>query len=254
MIVAVGSLTAQVRGGKTLARPELLVPPADGSEPVTVGIRFVLEPGWYLYWKNPGDSGLPPDVQWELPEGWKASALRFPVPTKFDHDGLISYGYKNEVVFLATLTPGREPLTSLKASLDWLVCKESCLRGSAVVEATAGSMKRESEQALADARKALPLPQTALKVSVEKAAASRRSEEWTAEVRLDGSDASIVTDFYPESSDRILVDPGSIRLEGGVLRFRFVVQGQAAGTLTLPGLLIAQGRGYETTISIQLPS
>jgi len=26
-----------------------------------LGLYFKLEPGWHIYWKNPGDAGLPPD-------------------------------------------------------------------------------------------------------------------------------------------------------------------------------------------------
>lgn len=254
LIAVSGGLRAQILGGTTIARPVLLVPSAGPSEPFTVGIRFALEPGWYLYWKNPGDSGLPVDVQWELPQGWKASALRFPVPAKFEYDGMISYGYKNEVMFLATLTPGREPLTSLKASLDWLVCKESCIRGSAVVEAAAGSSKGEAERALADALADLPLPLSALRISLKSATVTKDAEEWMAEIELEGSDASRVTDFYPELTDQALVDLASIRVDAGILRFRFEAQEGGAGVIRIPGLLIAGGRGYETTIPIQLPS
>lgn len=254
LIAASGSHSAQVLGGKILARPVLLVPSAGPSEPLTVGIRFVLEPGWYLYWKNPGDSGLPVDVQWELPEGWKASALRFPVPAKFEYDGMISYGYKKEVMFLATLTPGQEPLSSLKASLDWLICKESCIRGSAVVEGVVGSSNADAERALADAVTDLPLPMSALRLSLKNATVTRDAEEWMAEIELEGSDASQLTDFYPELTDQVLVDLASIRLEAGVLRFRFEAQGGEAEVIRIPGLLIAGGRGYETTIPIQLPS
>ncbi|MCH8241155.1 MAG: thiol:disulfide interchange protein, partial [Planctomycetes bacterium] len=47
---------------------EALVP----GQPFEVGIRFKLSPGWHIYWQNSGDSGLPPRVEWNLPNGFRA--------------------------------------------------------------------------------------------------------------------------------------------------------------------------------------
>ena len=43
-------------------RVELLVPGKDLyiGDWNDAGIYFKLEPGWHVYWKNPGDAGLPP--------------------------------------------------------------------------------------------------------------------------------------------------------------------------------------------------
>ena len=40
------------------------------------GLYFKLEPGWHVYWKNPGDAGLPPNIHWTLPEGVTAEPLQ----------------------------------------------------------------------------------------------------------------------------------------------------------------------------------
>jgi len=32
-----------------------------------IGIRFDLQDGWHTYWTNPGDSGEPPRIEWQLP-------------------------------------------------------------------------------------------------------------------------------------------------------------------------------------------
>ena len=39
------------------------------GENFVLGIKFDLDPGWHTYWKNPGDSGLPPDIKWSTPKG-----------------------------------------------------------------------------------------------------------------------------------------------------------------------------------------
>jgi len=44
----------------------------------TVGLHFELERGWHIYWKNPGDSGEPPNVTWQLPAGIGAGEIEWP--------------------------------------------------------------------------------------------------------------------------------------------------------------------------------
>src|SRR4051812_17175943 len=70
---------AQARG----IEPQLVAegPAAPGGE-VELAIHMRPAAGWHGYWQNPGDAGLPMDVQWQLPPGFSAGALRYPVPTR----------------------------------------------------------------------------------------------------------------------------------------------------------------------------
>ena len=47
---------------------------------LSLGVRFVLEEGWHVYWRNPGDSGEAPSVEWTLPAGFAAGELEWPTP------------------------------------------------------------------------------------------------------------------------------------------------------------------------------
>ena len=49
------------------------------GKPFWVAIHFLPEEGWHLYWKNPGDAGAAPDVEWKLPEGFSVKPLLWPV-------------------------------------------------------------------------------------------------------------------------------------------------------------------------------
>src|ERR1700756_3752431 len=46
------------------------------GHPFNLALRFELEKGWHVYWVNPGDSGEPPRVTWDLPAGIKAGGHR----------------------------------------------------------------------------------------------------------------------------------------------------------------------------------
>lgn len=256
--LAVTSVVAfgQTVDGKQITRAELITDADDFSKPFTVGIRFVLEPDWYLYWKNPGDSGLPIEVQWDIPKGWSVSELQHPVPAKFAYDNMISYGYKKEVVLLTTVTPGTERVDTLNAKLDWLVCKESCVRGKADVSLALSPNPTRAQAAtiLADARSTLPGLARELSLVPSSVRQRQIPQGWEVEVDLTGSDASSVTDFYPEPTDNIVIDFSSIKIENQVLRFRLDQQDKARVVRQIRGLFIAGARGYQGVIPVYLKS
>lgn len=101
-----------------------------------VGFHFQLQEHWHLYWRNPGDSGLPLSIQWKLPPFIQAGSIQWPYPQKISDEVLTSYGYEEEVLFLVPLEFLAPPPTDiqeivLEAELRWLVCEEICISGSA---------------------------------------------------------------------------------------------------------------------------
>jgi len=123
------------------------------GKPFWVALSFNVEPDWHIYWRNPGDTGLPTAVDWELPSGWKAGELQWPYPEAFEFGGLINLGYELEVVLLVRLTPppGLKDgdVASLRAKVEWLACKESCVPGGAKlmlnIPAASGGVRMSSE-------------------------------------------------------------------------------------------------------------
>ena len=109
--------------------------PAAGSS-VSLAIRMTPEPGWHGYWKNPGDSGMEPSVQWTLPAGAVAGPLEYPVPGRLIVGGLMNYVYEGPYALLLKLEvpDGLAPGTPLpiRGKFDYLVCtKEVCVPESA---------------------------------------------------------------------------------------------------------------------------
>ncbi|MGD0941859.1 MAG: thioredoxin family protein [Terracidiphilus sp.] len=121
-------------------RVELLVPQDNlfsGNNLNDVGLYFKLEPGWHIYWKNPGDAGLPPHVSWTLPAGITADPMQFPAPKRLPLGPLMDFGYENEVLFPLKLHVAdgvKEGPVSLHVKVDWLVCQASCIPGKAELE------------------------------------------------------------------------------------------------------------------------
>src|SRR5271170_3888825 len=104
---------------------------------VTLGIYFKLEPGWHIYWQNPGDSGEPPAIVWHLPPEVTASSMQFPAPKQIRIGSLMDFGYEGDVLFPIVLhsdgslkAGSHETLT---ADVRWLACREVCIPGRQVV-------------------------------------------------------------------------------------------------------------------------
>lgn len=136
------------------------------GQPFLVGLHFRPEAHWHTYWKNPGDSGMPPSVNWQLPPGAQVGDLLWPRPQRIRVAHLMNYGYDGEVLLLAEITPPAdfsEPRFELSAKVNWLVCKESCVPGDAElrlslpVSADAPQLNPQWQDAFAQSRALLPL-------------------------------------------------------------------------------------------------
>ncbi|HEU4559375.1 MAG TPA: thioredoxin family protein [Longimicrobium sp.] len=105
------------------------------GEPFTVGLHVTLDKGWHTYWKNAGDAGNGLLATWSLPNGFSADSFAYPVPERIPYPPLVNYGYNDEVVFLATITPpaGLEPGRSVRLTLlaEYLVCADVCIPATA---------------------------------------------------------------------------------------------------------------------------
>lgn len=101
------------------------------GSPFRVAFVIDLERGWHVYWSNPGDSGMPTSVVWKLPSGFTVSELQFPFPKAFNDAGIVSYGFENKAVILATITPPKNlslnSKVEVEAEVKRLVCKDTCL-------------------------------------------------------------------------------------------------------------------------------
>jgi len=118
--------TEQVKAELVAHAPEGLEP----GKPVWLGLAITHKPHWHTYWKNPGDSGLPTNLTWELPAGVTAGEIQWPAPQRLPVGPLVNYGYEDRVLLAVPLTLGADfKATALKVKLhaDWLVCREVCI-------------------------------------------------------------------------------------------------------------------------------
>jgi len=105
-----------------------------------IGVRFDLEDGWHTYWINPGDSGEPPRIEWELPAGFQAGAIQWPYPARLSTPPLADYGYEHQVLLMVMVRPApglKEGVSErIAAHVRYLVCRDVCIPGQKQLELT----------------------------------------------------------------------------------------------------------------------
>jgi DsbC/DsbD-like thiol-disulfide interchange protein len=136
MLIFVACLNAQ-SAADSHAKVELIAErnTAPPGRPLWTGLLFRLDPGWHIYWQNPGDSGEPPKVQWQLPPGFAAGTIRWPQPMRLGGRTVLDYGYEGQVLLMATIEgKSKQPATSvpsLSADVKYIVCRDMCIPGKA---------------------------------------------------------------------------------------------------------------------------
>ncbi len=194
--------------GEARVEARIVIDPATPrGEQIRAGVAFRVDPGWHIYWKNPGDAGLATRVDWRDAE---ASELAWPAPRAFSElDGeIVTYGYAGDVLLASWLTPA-PGAQQLAADVELLACRTSCIPASLALSAPLAPSGDERAAAAAwfaahDA--ALPLDSAAFGAAlraeraadgVRLVASPCRGERACAQ--LSAPDADIA--FFPEASD-----------------------------------------------------
>lgn len=184
------------------------------GHPFWVGIHLKLDEHWHSYWKNPGDAGMAPVIEWTLPEGFSAAPVIWPTPKKFNVNEVVGFGYEGEAILLAQITPPasmqnsistKEPI-EIGAKLQWVVCSDSeCVLGESTTSAkqliTAQPPKASAQAAELFERARAHLPQ-----KYEEAKAFRKDTLIELHIKLpaDSSNHSQAhVSFYPENNNAI---------------------------------------------------
>src|ERR1700736_2620751 len=254
-------LCGQVYEGRQLVKPELV---ADTNaivpgKPFSVGLLLRMAPHWHTYWKFSGDAGLPTEIKWHLPPGWRAGEIQWPIPLKTNDPGDIeTYGYENEVLLIQEITPptkidppkdgfaaaGNSPAI-LSAEAGWLVCEKICIPGSATLSLT---LPRSTTNAVANTelfdryRKLLPQNWPG-----ENVATAKWSRGTGSDLRLQVNSATLARypaiDFFPAPPANVLVGHPSVESRSGdEITFKIPLQSADKKLSSLPGLLVFASR------------
>lgn len=129
------------------------------------GIEFHLTPGWHIYWRTPGEVGLPPVFQDERSENLQSFSVKWPLPRLSAEGGLEAFIYDQSVILPVVLTakdPGKPLILDL--SVMFGVCKDICAPSDGHFQITippADTTTTQHQKAIADFLAKVPIPASA---------------------------------------------------------------------------------------------
>lgn len=230
------------------------------GRPFWVAIQLTLEKDWHAYWKNPGDTGMALEIEWQLPAGFTADEIQWPYPQRFDLSSMVGYGYTDEVWLLARITPPTslpDKEVELNANVNWLVCSDqSCLPGTSTAAAKI------------TVNHAPPVKHVSHGRGFDKARSKIPSKAWRATAqRKNGlielnlrhaSDAQVLfhkADFFPEHKD--VVDPKVKPLlapySENARDVTILLKDRGQNTRLLKGVVVLQTKSKAHPVEIEVP-
>jgi thiol:disulfide interchange protein DsbD len=246
LLVAAPHGLAQTYQGKQLVRPELL---ADTNavvpgKPFTVGVLLRMAPGWHTYWKFSGDAGLPTELKWKLPPGWKVGDIQWPIPLKtIDPGDIETYGYENEVLLMQEITPPSKldgSSARLSTEANWLVCEKICIPGGATLQLDL-PVASTSEPANTDvfARYGHLLPQKLPAPNVARADWSRVGSDLRLKITSETLAKYPGVDFFPVPEQEVIVGHPAVQSRNNnQIVFRIPLESAPKDLSSMAGLVV----------------
>ncbi|MFN5656242.1 MAG: thioredoxin family protein [Verrucomicrobiota bacterium] len=119
-----GDLAAAVRTKVDLVN---LTPDIRAGEKALIAMRFRCDPHFHIYWKNPGDAGQSPTVEWQEKSGTTVGAFVWPGPKMLDQSGVYNFVYEDETLLLmeVAVPAGAKGALTFKGKAEWLECDDS---------------------------------------------------------------------------------------------------------------------------------
>ena len=203
------------------------------GKPFTVGVKLKLAPGYHVYWINPGDTGIPTKITFTLPDGFTAGEVQFPIPRKFEMPGgITAFGYEDEVMFLATITPARGVKVGTEVTIGakaaWLVCdKDRCVQGGQEValKLAVGSTKPQTANADEFEKWRAQLPQKADDVSldIKVDAPNGAFKSASGQITMNWKQTPENVEWFPAPPDQLMVSSSDVKADGNKSTVTFKV-------------------------------
>ncbi len=112
---------------------------------INIGLKVSMDKGWHTYWRNPGDSGGPIVIDWDLPKGFSVSDIKWPLPEKIEYPPLMTYGYEDFVIYPMVLSiPAEYSDDYFEMAADILICADVCIPESGKISSNLLDIESDS--------------------------------------------------------------------------------------------------------------
>ncbi len=215
------------------------------GQTIQLAWEFKLEPHWHIYWRNAGDSGLPPQLKPAGNGKSEALALTFPTPKVISIPPLTNYGYENTVTFTTNFTVPQglaRGLNVLSFNAGFLYCKDVCMPGQ--TELRLPLVVSPRAKANPEFKTATNLPQPLPQSSAIMAESTGGTIQLTIPLNLSGQSVR----FLP-FEDGIIDDSAPQNQTNNILSIQLDPQATTQPA-NLEGLLLVNGQGYSFSIPL----
>jgi thiol:disulfide interchange protein/DsbC/DsbD-like thiol-disulfide interchange protein len=259
--LAIGLLTAsvvvpsraQVVDGRQLVKAQLVADTQhiEPGQKFRLGVLYTMVPNWHIYWKYAGDAGIPTQIDWQLPPGFRAGPLQWPLPGREQEPGgLEVFDYNNEVL-LFTEVQAPEQLPSgpieLAAKSNWLVCERECVPGDAQLSLKLNDGGQGPANQDIFSKYAASVPKAG---SIPAGySVSMKSSGSQMVVEFSGVPEGSRLDFFPEPPENVVLNHGKQAGKSVVLS---VDGGSALDRLR--GVAVVQSNGKTDAFDVELQS
>ncbi len=99
------------------------------SQTLKAMVVFGIADGWHILAANPGDFGLPTEIKWQIPEGYKIISEKWSDTETFKSAIGVQYGFENKAFYLVEFQPDEAIQSSadFQVNISWQACNEECL-------------------------------------------------------------------------------------------------------------------------------
>jgi DsbC/DsbD-like thiol-disulfide interchange protein len=211
------------------AQLRLMALPPEGNQ-LRAGVEIALEPGWYTYWRNPGEAGIPPVFDFSRSSNVASVEVQYPAPQRYDDGTSVSVIYPDQVVFPVTVTPKDPALpVTLRLDADFGMCREICIPAKAQAEVdvpTVSAPDPLTETVLATVTPRLPGQPQPGRFDIERVNLDS-PDEMTIDLRTpDGADADL---FVDAPAGWFIRQPELVSRQGPSARYRLSLEGRPRG-------------------------
>lgn len=212
-----------------------------------LGVLYTIYPDWHIYWKYAGDAGIPTQIDWQLPPGFRAGPLQWPLPEREKEPGDLEVFDYNKEVLLFTEVQAPEQLPAgpveLGAKTNWLVCEKECVPGDAqlALKLNDGGQSPSNESVFSTYTASVPkTAPTGYQLSMKPSGKEML-------VEFSGVPDGSKLDFFPEPPENVVLNHG--KQEGN--RVVLSVDGGSA-LAELKGVAVVQTNGKTEAFEVDL--
>lgn len=231
----------------------IVAEPVPGEKRVDGAIEVKLAPGWKTYWRDPGDAGVPLQVDLGPSANAKLLEVLYPAPKRFDDGVTVWAGYDAPVGFSLRLErPDVSMPVKVKGSAFFGVCERICVPVTLEFDIEATDSAETTVQREVVALRMVQQPQVPMP-GMQVTGASRSGDVVT--IEAEASDYGSPPELFLAAPEGVqLAAPLLKSFSGGKLVFEAKVLLWKPKDLTLANYTLVSGQeAVAATVEIPAP-